>query len=63
MHSIVEILICGKGVDGIGLRAGAGAERADLRAGVILVVHALIGRLGVEIDGAGGGTNGYFDPL
>ncbi len=49
----VKILVRGKSVDDGSLRAGA--DRADLRSGVILVVEALVGGLGVEIDGAGAG--------
>ncbi len=53
MQSAVHVLVRGEGVDDVGLRAGA--ERADLRAGVILVIEALVRGFGVEIDGAGAG--------
>ena len=54
----VDVLRGGEGVGDVGLGAIAGAERANLRAGVVLVVEALVGGFGVEIDGAGRGRAG-----
>src|SRR5581483_2563260 len=54
----VNILRRGEGVRRVGLRAAARTKRTNLRAGVVLVVEALVGGLGVEIHSARAGAAG-----
>src|SRR5262249_16755149 len=51
----VDVLLGGECVDDIGLRAVAGAERADLRAGFVLVVEAFVRSLSVKVYGSAAG--------
>src|SRR6266403_523343 len=51
----IEILLRCERIRHVGLRAAAAGDGANLRTGVIFVVQALVGRLGVQIDSAAAG--------
>src|SRR5262249_36091422 len=51
----VDVLLRGKSVHGVELRAVAGAKRADLGASLVFVIEALVSGFRIEIDGARAG--------